>query len=48
MEELKILEEIERIEDESDIKEALKILKQIKKNETELISWEDAKKELNL
>jgi len=48
MEELKIIEEIERIEDESDIKEALKVLKKIKRGETELVSWEDAKKELNL
>ena len=48
MEDLKILEEILRLEDEQDAKEAIKILHRIKSGEGEVVSWDDAKKELGL
>lgn len=38
----------ESIEDELDLKEALKVLEQIKNGETDLVTWENAKKYLDL
>lgn len=48
MKELKILEEIEELENQIDLKEALKVLKKIKSGQTDSVSYEDAKKELGL
>lgn len=46
--ELELLERIEQFEDEQDIKEALKTLKKIKSGETDVVPWDEAKKELHL
>lgn len=48
MEELKILEEIEELEDQIDLKEALSVLKKIKSGQTDVVTIEEAKKELGL
>ncbi|MDD5673118.1 MAG: type II toxin-antitoxin system prevent-host-death family antitoxin [Chitinivibrionales bacterium] len=48
MNELKLIEEIEQMEDEIDLKEALKILHKIKAGENGVVSWDEAKKELGL
>ena len=48
MNELKLIEEIEQIEDETDLKEALKILHKIKSGATGVVSWDKAKKELGV
>lgn len=48
MKELRILDEIEAIEDEQDIVEAAKIIRRIKSGEGTVVSWDDAKKELGI
>lgn len=48
MEELKILEEIEELEDQIDLKEALSVLKKIKSGQIDVVTIEEAKKELGL
>lgn len=48
MEEFKILEEIEELEDQIDLKEALSVLQKIKSGKTDAVSLEEAKKELGL
>jgi prevent-host-death family protein len=48
MKELSILEEIEAMEDDVDLKEAQRVLQKIKSNETEVLSLDEAKKELDL
>lgn len=48
MRELEVLQKIDDLEDEIDLKEALKVLQKLKSGQTELVSLEDAKKELGL
>jgi prevent-host-death family protein len=48
MKELHILEDLERIEDEQDEKEAAIVLNSIKSGKSKAIPWEDAKKELGI
>ena len=45
MKKLKILDEIERLEEEQDTNEALKALKEIETGKDELIPWKKVKKE---
>jgi prevent-host-death family protein len=48
MKELKILQEIEQMEDEVDLKEALKALKEIKSGKDKVTSWDSVKKDFGL
>jgi prevent-host-death family protein len=48
MKELKILQEIEKMEDEIDLKEALKALKEIKSGKDKMTSWDSVKKDFGL
>jgi prevent-host-death family protein len=48
MEEYKTLLEIEELEDQIDLKEAIRVLQKIKSGQTDVVSLEDAKKELGL
>ena len=46
--ELELIEEIEQMEDEIDLKAALKALKEIKSGKDKVIAWDDVKKEFGL
>jgi prevent-host-death family protein len=48
MREAAILEDIEKMEDEIDLREALKALKRIRSGISDVVDWEEAKKELDL
>jgi len=48
MKELAVLEELEKMEEEQDIKNALKVLKRIKDGKSSTVVWDDAKKELGI
>jgi len=48
MKELAVLEELENMEDEQDIKEALKVLRRINEGKSSTVPWDDAKKELGI
>lgn len=48
MKEFKVLENIEEMEDEIDLREARKALEEIKSGKDTVISWDDAKKEFGL
>ena len=48
MKELKVLEEIERMEDEIDLKEALKALREIKSGKDKVAAWNSVKKDFGL
>jgi len=44
--EVELLEEIERMEDEIDLKEALKALKEIRSGKDRVVPWDEVKKDL--
>jgi prevent-host-death family protein len=46
--ELKVLEELERMEDEIDTKEALHALKEIKSGKDKVVPWNEVKKDFGL
>ena len=48
MKELKVLQEIEQMEDEIDLKAALKALKEIKSGKDKVTSWDSVKKDFGL
>lgn len=48
MKELHVLENIERMEDEIDLKEAHKALKEIKSGKDKIVVWNDVKKDFGV
>jgi prevent-host-death family protein len=48
MKELQVLEDIEQMEDEIDIKEALIALKDLKSSKDNVVSWDDVKKDFGV
>lgn len=48
MKELQILEEIEQMEDEIDLKNALVALKDLKSGKDKVVSWDDVKKDFGI
>lgn len=48
MREVELLEEIEQLEDEIDLREALKALKELRSGKDVTVSWDDVKKDFGL
>jgi prevent-host-death family protein len=48
MKEVELLDEIEQIEDEIDLREALKALKELKSGSDRTVAWDDVKREFGL
>jgi prevent-host-death family protein len=48
MEDLKLLEDFEKVEDVIDLKEALKALKEIRSGKDKVVSWNDVKTDFGL
>ena len=48
IEDLKLLEDFEKVDDAIDLKEALKALKEIRSGKDNVISWNDVKKDFGL